>query len=71
MRSVRYSGREAMGVPGEERAWMETGRETEGDALEPSFEGEPRDFPAGPVAKTPLPMQGAPAPSLVRELDST
>ena len=37
---------------GEERAWLETGRVTEGNALELGFEAEPRDFPAGPVAKT-------------------
>ena len=41
-----------MGVQGEETAWLETGRITQGDALELGFEEEPRDFPAGPVAKT-------------------
>ena len=30
-----------------------------------------RNFPGGPVAEIPLPMQGAQVPSLVRDLDPT
>lgn len=36
-KSVRHTGRRAMGLQGEERAWLETGRVTEGNAVELGF----------------------------------